>query len=154
MKAGVGPLLAVGILSPLVFETVFGEGWGRAGRLVAWMTPWFIMQFLATPVSMAIHVTGHQRAVFFLQIFGLILRVSLVFVAAQFSNAPVSEAYALSGALFYFIYLWLVLGYAKCHWKETLGRANNGIAVVGAWVGVALLLVMAWMFFVPGQTGR
>ncbi len=156
IKAGVGPLLAVGILSPLVFETVFGEGWGRAGWLVAWMTPWFIMQFLATPVSMAIHVTGHQRAIFFLQISGLILRVSSVLVAAQFSDAPVSEAYALSGALFYFIYLWLVLRCAKCRWKVILGRASSGIGVVGAWVGVAVLLVMfwIWMFFVPGQTAR
>ena len=154
MKAGVGPLLAVGILSPLVFGTVFGEGWGRAGWLVAWMTPWFIMQFLASPVSMAIHVTGHQRAVFFLQVFGLILRVSSVLVVAQFSNAPVSEAYALSGALFYFIYLWLVLRCAKCRWKELLGRASSGIGVAGVWVGVALLLVVAWTFVVSGQAGR
>ena len=154
MKAGVGPLLAVGILSPLAFETVFGQGWGRAGWLVAWMTPWFIMQFLATPVSMAIHVTGHQRAVFVLQVFGLILRVSSVLVAAQFSDAPVSEAYALSGALFYFIYLWLVLWCAKCRWNGLLKRSSSGICVVGVWLGVAVLLVMAWIFLAPGQTGR
>jgi O-antigen/teichoic acid export membrane protein len=154
MKAGVGPLLAIGILSPLVFETLFGEGWGRAGWLVAWMTPWFIMQFLASPVSMAIHVTGHLRAVFFLQIFGLILRVSTVLVAAQFSNSLVSEAYALSGALFYFIYLWLVLRYAKCCWKTIFGKAGSGIGVVSAWVGFAMLLVIFWMFLVPGQTER
>lgn len=154
MKAGVGPLVAVGVLSPLVFETVFGESWGRAGWLVAWMTPWFILQFLASPVSMAIHVTGHQRAVFFMQLFGLILRVASVWVAAQFPSAPVSEAYALSGALFYFIYLWFILWCAKCHWKVILQRAGSGIGLAGAWVGITAFLVMVWMFFSHGQTGR
>jgi O-antigen/teichoic acid export membrane protein len=154
MKAGVGPLLAIGILSPLVFETVFGEGWGRAGWLVAWMTPWFIMQFLVTPISMAIHVTGHQQAVFVLQVFGLILRVTSVLLAAQLANAPVSEAYALSGALFYFINLWLVLRCAKCGWKTIFRKSSSSIVVAVAWVGGAGLLFMVWMLLVQGQTGR
>lgn len=153
IKAGVGPLLAVGILSPVVFGAIFGEGWERAGWLVAWMTPWFIMQFLAAPISMAIHVTGHQRAVFFLQMFGLILRVSAVLVAAQFSTAPVSEAYAISGAFFYTIYLWLVLRYVKCRWKEVAGKAVSGIGIVGAWMVGAGLLVMIWMFLLSVYAG-
>jgi O-antigen/teichoic acid export membrane protein len=154
MKAGVGPLLAVGILSPLIFETLFGEGWGRSGWLVAWMTPWFIMQFLTTPLSMAIHVTGHQRAIFFLQIFGLILRVSSVLMAAQFFNAQFSEAYALSGALFYFIYLGLVLRCAKCSWKSIFGRAIGVVGVASAWVGVSLAVVITWQFLIYVKTAN
>ena len=113
IKTGVGPLLGVGILSPIVFGPLFGEEWRRAGWLVAWMTPWFIMQYLSSPISMALHVTGHQRTVFFLQVFGLIFRVLAVLVAAELPNGPVSEAYAFSGAVFYLIYLCLTLRCVK-----------------------------------------
>ncbi|WP_422911694.1 lipopolysaccharide biosynthesis protein [Pseudomonas sp. MAC6] len=150
VKAGVGPLLAIGILSPLLFEAVFGEGWGRAGWLVAWMTPWFVMQFIATPVSMVIHVTGHQKAAFALQLFGLILRVSSVLLAVQFANTPLSEAYALSGALFYSIYLWLALRCAQCSWVVIRGRVVSGLGVTGAWIGIALLLAIAWALIFAG----
>lgn len=140
IKAGVGPLLAVGILSPVVFGIIFGEGWERAGWLVAWMTPWFIMQFLATPVSMAIHVTGHQRSAFFLQVFGLLLRVFSVWGAAQFSSAPVSEAYAFSGALFYFIYLWIILRCVKSVRKEIVDKVMSSIRITGSWVALSFLI--------------
>lgn len=153
IKTGVGPLLAIGVLSPLVFELIFGEGWGRAGWLVAWMTPWFIIQFLASPVSMAIHVTGHQRAALLLQLFGLVLRVSAVLAAAQMSGTPVSEAYAVSGALFYLVYFWLAMRCAKCAWREALGSSISGLVVTGVWLGAAVVLVVMHMFFHTKNVG-
>jgi len=74
-KTGVGPLIFAGFVAPDVFGLVFGEDWRRAGELVAWMTPWLIFQFLSSPVSMALHVTGQQGVAMGLQCFGLALRV-------------------------------------------------------------------------------
>lgn len=109
IKAGVGPLLLMGALSPFLFGFVFGEGWERAGVLVAWMTPWFVMQFLASPISMAMYITGRQRSVFFLQVSGLAFRTLAVWLAAQMPDTPMAEAYALSGVIFYALYLFLIL---------------------------------------------
>lgn len=113
VKAGVGPLLAAGIIAPAAFGLVFGADWGRAGVLVAWMTPWFILQFLVGPISMALHVTGHQRAAFALQVVGLVTRVLGVWLTAQWFTHGLSEAYALTGLGFYTLYLLVVLHYTQ-----------------------------------------
>lgn len=107
-KAGVAPLALIGIIAPFVFGVLFGSSWDRAGQIVAWMTPWFILQFLVSPISMALHITGHQVEAFALQALGLGLRTGAVFVAAQLPGQPVVEAYAVSGAVFYAVYLMLV----------------------------------------------
>jgi len=61
IKIGVGPLIFIGIASPTLIPLVFGKDWERAGVMIAWMTPWFVMQFLVSPISMALHVTSHQQ---------------------------------------------------------------------------------------------
>lgn len=109
VKIGVGPLLILGIIAPFVFGPIFGEEWKRAGELVAWMTPWFLLQFLVSPVSMSLYITNNQRTAMMLQVMGLILRVLMVLGASNLmSGRFVIEAFALSGAFFYIIYLWVV----------------------------------------------
>lgn len=107
-KVGVGPLVAIGVLSPSVFWIVFGSEWEKAGLLIAWMTPWFVLQFLASPVSMALHVTGNQRAAMSFQFFALCLRVFSVLWAAEVWPGLVGEAYAISGFFVYSSYLLIV----------------------------------------------
>ena len=134
LKTGTGPLLAAGIASPAVFGLVFGAGWERAGVLVAWMTPWFVLQFLSTPISMALHVTGHQKTAFVLQLFGLVLRVTMVYLAATFSQAHVSEWYAISGCLFYLLYLFTILWRTGLDWKRLLESSRRAVPVGLLWI--------------------
>ncbi len=101
-------LVAIGVLSPSVFWIVFGSEWEKAGLLIAWMTPWFVLQFLASPVSMALHVTGNQRAAMSFQFFALCLRVFSVLWAAEVWPGLVGEAYAISGFFVYSNYLLIV----------------------------------------------
>jgi O-antigen/teichoic acid export membrane protein len=108
-KTGVGPLLAAGLVAPFVFEPIFGVGWHRAGVLITWMTPWFVLQLLAVPIAMSLHVTGRQRLALVLQFFGLLVRVAAIVVASRWVSLRVAEAYALSGAAFYLAYLVVVL---------------------------------------------
>lgn len=108
-KIGVGPLIFVGITAPSAFDLLFGAEWRRAGDLVVWMTPWFVLQFLVSPVSMALYVTNNQRTAMVLQIVGLLLRVLMVLAAGtMLSGQFVPEFFAISGLLFYFIYLVVV----------------------------------------------
>lgn len=108
-RVGAPPLALVGLVSPFLFPVIFGAEWVRAGWLVAWMTPWFVLQFVASPVSSALHVTGHVAVAMVLQAFGLFVRVGPVIIAACTASDVVSETYAVTGALFYALYLAIIL---------------------------------------------
>lgn len=104
-KIGGPPLLAVGVASPLFFPFVFGEEWARAGWMLTWMTPWFILQFVSSPISMLLHVIGRQAAALALQAFGCALRVGAVLAALAAMPSLTVEVYAISGAVFYAVYI-------------------------------------------------
>lgn len=142
-KSGVGPLILAGFVAPDMFAIVFGAPWRRAGVLVAWMTPWFIMQFLSVPMSMALHVTGHQRAALALQLFGLALRVGAVMVASAIGGKFISETYALSGFVFYFVYLAVVLRVVAAKSEEISGEILRSLPVIAGWaLGGCLISVL------------
>lgn len=108
-KIGVAPLLLFAVFAPDIFEILFGEQWIRAGVLAQWMMPWFILQFLVSPISMVLHVLGAQQIALWLQFFGMILRVGSILAAAAISQAFVAEVYAISGGLFYAVYLAVIV---------------------------------------------
>ena len=140
-KSGVGPLIFIGIVSPVMFPLVFGAGWQRAGELVAWMTPWFILQFLSSPVSMTLHVTGRQRTSLNLQIFGLLLRVGAVCVAGWLAQQYIVEVYAISGLLFYFAYLLVVARASGVEIRELAHEIKSCIGLSLVWIFFGLLLM-------------
>jgi O-antigen/teichoic acid export membrane protein len=109
IRLGAGPVLMAAALSPLAFPIVFGDQWARSGDLVPWMMPWFFLQLLVSPVSMALHVRGAQRAALLLQVIGLILRSGTVYLATLYAPTRVGEWYSVTGAIFYFIYFYVVL---------------------------------------------
>lgn len=140
-KAGVGPLLFAAIVAPDAFAIIFGEEWRRAGEIVTWMTPWFIMQFLSSPLSMSIYVTGHQRLAMVLQVFGLILRICTVWAAYLWVGDAIVEAYALSGFLFYLIYLLVVLTVVGVPYSAVLGCLKRSMPITLAWMSCGLFLL-------------
>jgi O-antigen/teichoic acid export membrane protein len=144
---GVGPIIAIGILAPLGFGVIFGDGWERAGRLVAWMTPWFVLQFLATPVSMSLHIAGRQRAAMLIQLSALLIRVAAVWLASLLFVESVGEAYAVSGLVVYSAYLLLVTNVAGCsrqHWRGVLVTARKWIL---PWVVASAVIAAALSFW-------
>lgn len=108
-KLGAAPFLVIGIAAPFVAESVLGEGWGRTGVLLAWMVPWFFLQFVTSPVSVVLLITSHQALALAMQAFGLALRVGAVYLALAFRPERASEIFSLSGAVFYLVYLALIL---------------------------------------------
>ncbi len=143
---GLGPLVALAVLAPAGFPIVFGGAWERAGWLVAWMMPWFFLQLLASPISMALHVTGRQRTALTLQVVGLVVRVSAVLGCAAWWPSLLSEGYALSGAAFYALYLVVVLravGISVPQYWAATRRALGWTAVWAAGATAVLLLLGA-----------
>lgn len=109
LKIGLIPLTLISILAPIIFPYIFGAEWKRAGDMVLWMLPWFIMQLLVSPISMSLSVTGNQKIGFILQIFGLFLRVGGLFLISLYNTKYIFEYYAISGFIFYGLYLYVVL---------------------------------------------
>ena len=140
MVAGVGPLLMVGILAPYVMPWIFGENWVRAGNLVSWMTPWFILQFIASPISMAMHVTGNQRIAMLNQIWGLVLRVGFTSIAAIYYEEYIVEIYSVTGLIFYLGYLLIILKVSDVKVGKLLSTLFKPIIIVFFWIMLALVV--------------
>jgi len=115
LKVGGPPLALAGVLAPLLFPIIFGEDWARAGIIVAWMTPWFVLQFATSPISVALHVTGNVRVAMALQGFGLAVRLGSVLLATALARRWLVEVYALSGMVFYGVYVLIILRVLKRH---------------------------------------
>ena len=120
LSIGAPPLILAGAFAPTLFPLVFGSEWARAGWLVAWMTPWFVLQFVVSPVSMVLHVLERQDLALVLQGAGLLIRVGPTAAALAIATPYVAEVYALSGALFYATYLAVIMFIAV--WKKGAGN--------------------------------
>lgn len=82
---------------------VLGEKWYRTGEVLLWMAPWFVLQFVASPISMVMHLQGKQKQMLILTVSGLLLRIGAIFVAVTFFGSYLAEAFALSSGIFYLL---------------------------------------------------
>lgn len=136
-----GPLVFAGMVAPLVFPVVFGEVWLRAGEMVAWMTPWFVMQLLASPISMTLHVTGNQGAALGLQLFGLVLRVGSVLLSKLWFPSYLVETYLVSGFFFYLVYFFLVIRLADVRAKDLSKALTAATPLILIWSMLGLVVL-------------
>ncbi|ELA7570042.1 oligosaccharide flippase family protein [Vibrio alginolyticus] len=109
LYVGVLPISIIGLLSPFLFGIAFGSEWMESGEIALWMTPWFILQFLTSPLAMSFHITNNQKQAFYIQLLGFFLRNFSVFICVYYQISYVVEVFALSSAVFYFVYLYLCM---------------------------------------------
>ena len=102
-KVGVAPLCFLAVIAPSFFALIFGDEWRRAGELVAWMVPWFVLKLMSSPVSMVMHVKMMQRAMLVLMVVGLFIRLFITMGAYVFDQKLIAQGYALSGAVHYLL---------------------------------------------------
>lgn len=113
LQIGPGPLIFIGIMAPIVFPLVFGAAWTRSAEIVSWMIPWIALQFVASPVSTVLHVTGRQHWAMNLQLAGLVLRAGPVLVAALLLDEAHVPALIVGSVVFYGVYLAIILKAAE-----------------------------------------
>jgi O-antigen/teichoic acid export membrane protein len=123
-KVGGPMLLGLGVLAPLIFPLLFGDEWARSGILVAWMAPWLLLQFLTSPVSSVLNITGRLKLASAWQITGLVFRLGAVWVGGTLAEGA-SEAYCISGALFYAVYLYMVIRISQ-NWVDAPVEGHLG----------------------------
>ncbi|MBZ9782647.1 oligosaccharide flippase family protein [Pseudomonas sp. REP124] len=141
VKVGIIPLVAAGAMAPFVFPIIFGEQWQRAGVIILYMVPWIAMQLLASPISMALHITNNQPIAMYLQFCGLLLRVGTVAITALWIPSKLTEVYAVTGFVFYTVYLIIVMNVTQVRIWDFLCRVKYII-------GVAVALFLAAIMYV------
>jgi O-antigen/teichoic acid export membrane protein len=146
VRAAVIPMAMLAIISPAAFGLVFGHPWTRAGILVAWMVPWFFAQFITSPISTVLHVTGRQSSAMALQVGGLGLRLGGVIAAAALVPAMISETYAVTGFLFYAVYFAVVGRAIGLSWVDFARLLREGLPLAGAGVCAGTLVAVALSF--------
>jgi O-antigen/teichoic acid export membrane protein len=97
------PMIVLAVLSPVIFPWVFGPQWTRAGEIVLWLAPSYVLQIATSPVVAVLHVTGRLREAMLLQLTGFIVRVGMVFISIKLIPLWSIEIYAFSGVLFFLI---------------------------------------------------
>jgi len=148
MKAGVGPLIFLGSLSPMIFPYIFGEEWSRAGKLAAWITPWVVLQFISSPISMVGHILGRQKLMLYLTLLGFILRTGgVIYLSYAIKSPYVSEYYAVSGAIFYLICLLTFTTHASISKKQIFQAVFESKNYITPWLlaGGAASYLVKWL---------
>lgn len=124
-KLGVGPFVVTGLFAPYFFPYIFGDHWQQAGEIISWLTPGVFLQFIVSPVSMALHVTGNQVYAMIFQAFGFFMFTGVVLIAATIIPKALVLSYAASVFTFYTLYIFLIITVLK---KCKLDAAHNSVA--------------------------
>lgn len=140
MRTGVGPLIFLGIIAPTTFPLIFGSPWERAGQLVAWMTPWIIFQFISSPISMVMHVTGRQREMMWLTLATGSIRVATIVLAFSKSPNNLVEYFCIGSAAVYIIYSLAFYNAAGVSPRKIKAITTNQLRYIILWIFMAMTL--------------
>lgn len=95
---------------PFFFSLVFGDAWVTAGEYLQIMTPWLVMQFIASPLSSTIAVTGLQKYGLISQLIFVAIRIPAAFLGYMFGDFKSAIAlFSAASFLCYFFYFAWVL---------------------------------------------
>jgi lipopolysaccharide exporter len=114
---GIFPAIILVAFGPPLFHWVFGNKWNQAGVMSAWVAPWFLAQFVVSPLSRIVLVVGRQEMKFIYDIvtFGGTI---LVFFLAHLRGWPIMLTLAaLSGlkTLAYAVFYLLLIDVSSAH---------------------------------------
>ncbi|MDB2315824.1 oligosaccharide flippase family protein [Luminiphilus sp.] len=105
--------LSIFFVTTMFTEEIFGDEWGKLAEVITWLLPWHCMQFITSPLSGLLHVTSRLRIALWLQISGLLLRISTIIAFDVYTDMSLTAAYGFGSAAFYMLYFGVVLHIIK-----------------------------------------
>ncbi|WP_417811829.1 lipopolysaccharide biosynthesis protein [Thalassospira alkalitolerans] len=138
-RVSIAPLVFLAFIAPPVFALIFGDEWRRAGELVAWMTPWFILRSMTLPASNVMHVRMLQPQVLTLNTFLLIMVICAMAIANYTAPRYLAETFALTQAASHFISLvvFLIAAGARTEHIKPLIKTVSIFTVLAALLGIS-----------------
>jgi len=86
VQTGFSPFILLLLITPELFNLIFGTEWVQAGTFVQFLIPWLIIVFISSPISNIILVENKQKFVFFFQFLFLIIRFISIYIGYRFNN--------------------------------------------------------------------
>ena len=143
LLGGFNTLVILRLVPSAGYDIAFLQHTPHARLPLPVMVPWFILQFVSSPVSMVMHVLQLQGEMLALTIFGLVCRVGGVALAAVYMPDRLIEAFAVSSALFYLVLLIVIVHRAGCRISHVAPILRNGSvsAICGGVAGAIFLAI-------------
>lgn len=114
------PFAVVFLFGEELFAFVFGEAWREAGVYAEIMTPWFMVNFITSPISSLPLILRKQRSFFFMAMFGTAMMISTLFIPKLYFGATIYQSLyitSFSQAIYLVFVIFTIFGYAK-NWKK------------------------------------
>ena len=110
------PIAAVlAIFGPVMFEFVFGSQWRASGEFARYMAPWFLLQFISSPLSMVFSVVSkeHFYTIWQMLLFGM--SVIAIICGSHFGDATLAIIFLSSAGVIAYgsLLLWITREAAK-----------------------------------------
>lgn len=77
---GVGPILLISMLAPVLFPIILGSKWAEAGKFAMMMSPWVALNFIYSPLSMIYVIMMLQRPAFVFLSLYTIARIASLYI--------------------------------------------------------------------------
>lgn len=78
---GIIPFLILSIFGTYIFETIFGDEWGRSGEYSGWLSIWMFTLFINMPSIKTMAVLEEQKILLYFTLLTLISRVGVACLA-------------------------------------------------------------------------
>lgn len=109
------PFCVIGLYGSSLFSFVFGSNWKFSGELASIMVPWFLLNFITSPISYIPILLNKQKAFFWINLGGTLSMLFIVsipywgFVNLTFKEMlhflSITQAIFLGTILFWFIHI-------------------------------------------------
>ena len=83
-------LIVMSVISPMLFEFVFGVNWIHAGELVKYYAVFILFRSLYSPISSITDILGMQRFMLFFNLSLVSLQVLSLFIFSKYTNFELS----------------------------------------------------------------
>ena len=112
-QIAVVPAAILALTGPDLFAIIFGEDWRQAGVLAQWMTPWLVLQFSTSPLTIVNAVAEKQHLGLIMQLQLFIVRVGMLALGAYYGDIVFTiMLFSIGSTISYFIFLWTILSIA------------------------------------------
>lgn len=119
------PFTAVFFFGEEMFAFVFGDAWRGAGTYAEIMTPWFMVNFIISPVSTLPLILRRQKDFFKIAIFGTIMMIATITIPYLVYEADIQLTLwivSISQALFLIFVLYKIFDFVKENNKQELTK--------------------------------
>ncbi|MCA6065043.1 lipopolysaccharide biosynthesis protein [Thalassolituus marinus] len=139
LRLGVGPIIGLSILAPLIIKYFLGYEWEQVGHYMLIMMPWYVMQFISSPMSPIMYIMEKQKLFMYITIFGLFWKLSLAFIGVFVMHDAV-QMLVIGNVIFYFLCFYTFLKISGLSFFAVADVIANSFFIISIWVVVALLL--------------